>query len=226
MPASTVSSSSTLTTVSSPAKRAVSFHLTDLTPSFDVLSELAQNRDLYSGGDWSALCAFPSALRAAVDRLRARVSGSSKPGISTVLSCCIANGVQTIADHPDVQLLIETKGELDMADNTANATMVEEISGWFTSFPLGVGNPSLGSVRRLNLTIPDEVRKQAHELAGNIGASFSSLCTLAVVVTLATQQAMIVSHGKDMARMVDTFFTRVKVRRVVAEALLEMLQGD
>lgn len=204
-------------------RRAVPFHSAKLVPAFDVIAELSTNRDAYTGGEAFALCQFPATLRTCADRLRQAVPASKKPGLSPTIACCISNGVMVIASHEDIRSLLSVKSRLDSVSDAADAGLVEEIGTWFTRFPLGVDNSSLSSVYRQNISLPEDVKSPACDLSSELGVSASALCTMAVMVTLATQPAMLPTHHERLNRTVDAFFRRVRIRSKAAVVLLEVV---
>lgn len=166
---------------------------------------------------------FPAFLRTCVDRIRSRAAelSSSRPGISPAVTCCMMYGLQLIAGNAEVREMLQMKAQLDaVSSDDLDAGDVDELAGWFRSFPLSVPDDRMIGVRRLNVNMPSIAKQMLHELSGELGASASTLAVIAVGVGIQTQPAMLEGHRESLDKMVDVFFRRVARRKRVAEGLL------
>lgn len=207
-----------------PARSSVSFSPHSLSPSFDVVAELTTNRDAYQGDEWFTLCTFPQFLRTSLDRIRRQVP-PPKPSLSLAVAACIANGVRVIGQHEDLRALGETKARLDVLKDV-DAAYVDEVSVYFRTFPLGISDPAQTGVRRQNVKLPEDVHGDVLTVCDEVGLSASALCTLAVMVTLSSQDVILKGHTRQLNDIVETFWRRAKLRRAMAEALVETLEEE
>lgn len=200
---------------------AVSFALSTLTPSFDILSELATNRDAYKGETQLSIYSFPEYLRTCLDRVRSRVDDKDRIGLPITLSCCIHCGFQTLSSHEDIRSLIKLKRDFDQLDNV-DAWTLQEVASIFSSFPLSLPDNTLSQTRKQNLTLHDNMKDAVYSLCGDLGASFSIIGTLCVMIALSDQPAVLPETQQQMEVAIEGFFKRVTIRKIVLERLLRL----
>lgn len=192
-------------------------------PPYDVTHELMENREEFIGKEWLTLCGFPSYLHTSLDRVRRRVKSTTKPGLSPTAACCITHGLQAISGHEDVQGLLTLKAQLDTLDGVA-ADYADAISAWFRSFPIGAPNASMSGSRKQNITLPEQLKQDIHELGGELGLTSTALATLAMTATLASQPAVLAGHARDCVQAVEIFLKHVHLRRRLGEVLVDTLR--
>lgn len=207
-----------------PARSSVSFSAKSLSPSFDVVAELTTNRDAYQGDEWFTLCTFPQSLRTSLDRIRHLVP-PPKPSLSLAVAACISNGVRVIEQHDDLRELGAIKARLDEVKDV-DAAYVDEVSTFLRWFPLGINDSAQVGSRRQNVKLPEDVHGEVVSVCDRVGLSASALCTLAVMVTLSSQDVILKGHSKQLNEIVETFWRRAKLRRAMAEALVETLEEE
>lgn len=202
-----------------------SLSLGKFSPPFDLLSELALNRDEYVGTESFTILDVPSYLRTCIDRTRARVISLSKPGLAITCAACITYGIRLISQHPDVKELMRLKEELDMIEGK-NIPLddLEELNSWFRSFSICIPSHTAYTSSRSNIYLTEYLKLELFDLGSELGTSASKLATLAIMVTMADQTNIILmEHATILNQTIDTFLRRIQTRLKVGKILLEDL---
>lgn len=192
-------------------------------PPFDILYELHHHRDTYTGTDWLQIPGYPNSLRTVVDRIRACVQcPTSKPSLSATISCLIYRGLDIISSNADMERLFELKASLDGHEHLT-PDEIGELALWIRSFPMSIVDMSGQGTRRLNLTIPSELKVGLVEVSNELGTEFASLAIISQYACLAEQQSNIVRNKQDVTATLERFYSRLSVRRRMIEVLLASL---
>lgn len=189
-------------------------------PPFDVLTELADNKDQYSGDEQQTIYNFPDYLRTALDRVRARVVTTSKPGLSPTITCCMSYGLEALSACEDVKTLLALRDRCDLTDNP-DSWLVEEVAAIFRFFPLTLPDYSLSLSHKQNVALTESVKKDTAKISSDLGTSFSAIAILSVMITLVDQPCVMKERRENIQRIIDGFLRRAKIRRGVMEALLD-----
>lgn len=150
-----------------------------------------------------------------------------RPGVSPAAAVCIAHGVQTIREHPDVVAMLELRDTLHRIKDGRNANMAEEIAGWLSQFKMSIPNYTTTEVRSLNVPAANWLRVELNDGAENLGISASQMAVLAIGVTLADQPSTLDERRRQLTDIAGQFYERVQIRCAVGRALLARLhQGE
>ncbi len=195
-------------------------------PEFDAISELAYNRDYYSGEHQLSVYSFPSYLRTCLDKIRAHSAqvGDSKPGISAAISCCVYYGMQCIQSNDDVKELLKIKEQLDLDDNL-DSEYAEELAVWFRSFTMSVLDGSGTGSKRQSVYMPQELKQSVCAFSGEIGVGYSVTVTIAAMTTLSLQNHISKENKSLLDTAVDRFYHRIGLRREIAEVFFKRVKG-
>ncbi len=200
----------------------VSMHPAKFESTIDVIGELEHDQLPYRGKDNFAIQSLPGYVHTSLDRVRSRVISTHKPGLNPTICCCLYHGLTTLQGNEDIQSLLNLKYTLDNTDNV-DASDVEEISGWFRHFSIGIPDTALSGSRRRNITIPDHTKANLMELSSELGMSAAALSILAMMIVLEHQEPVLRDHQRMMSGVLDTWQKRIFRRRMVAEVLLKTL---
>lgn len=200
-------------------------------PEFDAISELAYNRDQYTGEHQLSIYSFPSYLRTCIDKIRAhagQMSTSGKPGISAAIACCVYHGMKCLQSNDDIKELIRLKEQFDL-DDKLNTRYAEEIAIWFRSSTISVLDGSGTGTKRQSLYVPEELRQSVCSFSTEIGVVYSVTVTIAAMITLSLQNHISKENKALLESAVDAFYDRMSLRREFAEVLMkraEKATGD
>lgn len=194
-------------------------------PPFDITSELATSRDDYSGDIPVTIYALPSYLRTSLDRVRARVVDTSKPGLSPTITACLSCGISILGAQPDIRGLLSLKEQLDLTEDV-DAWLADDIAAVFGSFRLGASDRAMSGATRVNILVTERIKNAVSSLATDIGASFSSLASIATMIALHDQPAVLKERREEMETSIDAFLRRAKIRLKVLSALIEVLRDE
>ncbi len=194
-----------------------------ITTDFDVITELEQNRDQYTGPERFDLCEIPNYLFICLDRIRARVTTTPKPSHSATIACCMSFGLESISTNREIQTLLKLKSRLHMTEGV-EAGSVNEVASWFRNFSLGIPDWTMSGVRRQVATVPAAIMMEAHDLADEIGTSAPILAMLAVISTLSTQPSMLDEHREMLTETISMFLKRIHQRNEMAEMMQKFLE--
>ncbi len=223
-------------------KRSATTDPDQMRPPFDAVIELAVNREKYTGSSWVSINAMPGHLRTCLERLCTAVldldmgemvandGGEGlkgglvkRPGISPAAAVCIAHGIQTIREHPDVVAMLELRDNLHRIKDGHNSEMAEEIAGWLSQLKMSIPNWTTTEVRPLNVPTANWLRVELNDEAEALGISGSQLAVLAIGVTLADQPSTLDERRAQLVDIVERFYGRVKIRCAVGRALMGVL---
>jgi hypothetical protein len=203
--------------------RAVSSHPDKLVAPFDLLEELESNRDEYKGTEPLTLYMMPGYFKTCLDRVRSRV-GDGKPGLGVTCAACITYGIKALVAHRDIVELVKMKDKLNRVDNVS-AIEVEDIAMWFRMFPLWVPNATTTGGRRQNILIGEYLKMDITEVSEELGMSASSLAITAISIALCELKDILLSdHITMLSEAANGLMSRLKMRRRVAEVLIQMLE--
>jgi uncharacterized membrane protein len=121
-----------------------------------------------------------------------------------------------------VKIIRKLRKQLHL-DDKSSAWQIDEIASWFRNFQLSIPDPSASGIKSLNILIPEHLKKELTSFSSDLGVSFSTIATLALMATLHIQPATLREHQEIIAVALEFFLKRVKFRRKVSEALLEVL---
>lgn len=204
--------------------RAVSSHPDKLVAPFDLLEELESNRDEYKGTEPLTLYMMPGYFKTCLDRVRSRVVDGSKPGLSVTCAACITYGIKALAAHGDILELVKMKDRLNRVDNVS-AIEVEELAMWFRTFPLWTPNTMTTGGRRQNILIGEYLKMDITEVSEELGMSSSSLAITAISIALCElRDILLPDHIMMLSEAANGLMSRLKMRRRVAEMLIQMLE--
>jgi hypothetical protein len=209
-----------------PAPRIASTSSAQVGSPNDLIWELTEHADRYTGDQHITLYAVPSMIRTCIDRIRVRViRGAHKPSVSLALSAAIGCGIEDLLASDDVQALLHLKNRVDLLgeDGSPGAQYLNEVSGVLRHFPLSITDTSMASERKTHLMMSQGIKLIVGNLANDLGTSFSSLCVLAAMIALADQPCTLSTHREALMNTVEDFYLRVRVRRRLVEALVETL---
>lgn len=203
----------------------VSLNPSHFSAPFDVIEELARHREQYAGTDMFTVTRMPSPVRISLDRTRARAweaasYASSKPGLSPTASACIENGVALLAGDDRIISLLQLRHSLDKLPSTVRAGGVEELYTWLSSLAV-----ALPAGRRMNVSLPDHVKRRLFDLAHDVGIAASDLAILAIMQTMTDQACVIEDHAEEMGAGVGRFLRQVELKVRVGQELLRWVGG-
>jgi hypothetical protein len=191
-------------------------------PDFDIVSELINNRDEYTGGsNFTTIYGFPHYLQTSINRITLRVKKAtdSRPGMGTAVSCCVSYGLSMLASNSAVEKWLAIKSELDSAGDNINAEGLEEVSSLLDGFRVSVPDGMGTGNRKLSISMPDEVKISLHSLAFELSVSQSSLGVFSVMLALSTQRYVLPAM-RDLQNQAVDGFTKKLMRRVRTAKLL------
>lgn len=193
-------------------------------PDFDLLHELRDHKDDYTGIEFLSLYNFPSYLRTNLDRARARVETLTKPGLGVAISCCTGYGLASIYSNEHVKAFTQIKKSFDLTQDTGgDAYDIEELSSWFHRFEVSTPNPNMSGIKKQTIPLSDPIKRSLLSLKSELGCEASPLCILAVTITLSIQPTTLIQHREMMKETVEVFYRRLERRVRVAEAFLQTL---
>lgn len=193
-------------------------------PDFDLLKELQQNKDDYTGAEFLSLYNFPSYLRTNLDRARARVEAVTKPGLGVAISCCTGYGLASIYSNEYVKTFLQIKNTFDLIQDTGgDAYDLEELSSWFHRFEVSTPNPNMSGIKKQTIPLSDPIKRSLLSLKSELGCEASPLCIMAVTITLSIQPTTLIQHRDMMLETINIFYRRLERRVRVAEAFLQTL---
>lgn len=191
-------------------------------PPFDVLNELAHNKEQYVGDQYQTIYGYPSYLGTSLDRIRARVITTNKPGMLPTITCCLSYGLETLGSHPDVVSLIMLKERFDLLENV-DSDLNDEVATVLRSFPLAIPDLAFSRCTKQNVALTETLKKEVYRIAGELGVSFSVVVILSLMVTLADQPSVLKDRRDMINQCLERFLIRVKIRAKLIEALLGVL---
>lgn len=193
-------------------------------PDFDLLQELRDHKEDYTGTEFLSLYNFPSYLRTNLDRARARVESVTKPGLGVAISCCTGYGLASIYSNPHVKSYLEMRETLSLTQDTGgDAYDIQELEDWFNRFEFSSPNPNMSGIKKQTIPLSDPIKRSLLALKSELGCEASPLCIMAVTITLSVQPTTLIQHRQMMIDAIEIFYRRLERRVRVAEALLQTL---
>lgn len=194
-----------------------------ISASFDVIAELqSSTRDHYANVDRTSLITIyemPLAIEVSLDRLRERIT-PSKPSFDVSISCCAANGISALAKDPNIRELLLLRRRLNLLEDDADATHVEEVLLWLNKCDILLPE---SKKRKSTIFMPDWLKTSVAGLAKPLGVSGWTLFLLSVMTTLITQRPTLSEHREVMRKTVNKFHRRTELRRKIGAVLLETI---
>jgi hypothetical protein len=202
-----------------------------VSPGFDILTELSENRDAYKGGDVQlTIYKFPSSLVTILSQVSIRVplvNNSNKPGLSITALCALNHGFNVIQSNSSIHNLLtirERFDEVGAGAGTKDSWLVEGVSNIFQSFPLSVIDNPMGLPKSLNIHIGDGLKRAIFKFKQELGIEFSALATMCIMITLMDLDFILDERREEMKASIERFFRAVKVRTRIFEVLMSELE--
>lgn len=209
-------------------------------PEFDILSELANNREDYSPNDKDVqltVYKFPSSLLMLIDQTREKVpmtgKHSSRPGRNPTLACCLNYGLQTIAANPDVREMMRLRARFstllsERAEDTTrdpiDLSMATAFYNFLDNFPCDIRDHSGSQCRKQWLSVGEKLKLGLFNWKSNLALSFDNFAVLCIQVALHEQPWILAEARESMAKSVEGFYRSVRVRRRFGEILLTEIE--
>jgi len=193
---------------------------------FDVLVELQpSNRERYANPErtsYITIYAMPISVALTLERLRERVTSTSKPGLEVSLACCAANGIVALEKDANLQELSLQRRRIFQIENP-DAAFLEEARNWCDKCDIRLPESDKA---KLNVYMPDWLKMSVHGLAKQIGVAGWPLLILAVMTTLVTQRKTLDEHREIMRKSLNKFHRRMELRREIGKALIQFIDTD
>lgn len=198
------------------------------TEPFDVIAQLTHDREKYQIADEKdgvnvTIYSLPESVYISIERLRARVVRSSKVSFSVIMTCCASHGINVLNQNTDIKELIEIKQDLWGCDNVTEIQDVEELTGWISTFSVGIPESSTYKGRKFCLVVPKWLKGAISGLSGELGVKDYILFIFAVMITLIQQNDILDGHREQMRDSVESFLRRVALRKRITDLLLEII---
>lgn len=209
-------------------------------PEFDILSELANNREEYSPSDKDVqltIYKFPSSLLMLVDQTREKVpmtgKHSSRPGRNPTLACCLNYGLQTIASNVDVREMVKLRARFsnllsdraeDQTRDPIDLSMANVVFNFLDNFPCDIRDHSGSLCKKQWLSVGEKLKLALFNWKANLALSFDNFAVLCVQQALYEQPWILSEAREQMGKSVEGFYRSVRVRRRFSEILLAEIE--
>jgi hypothetical protein len=209
-------------------------------PEFDILSELANNREEYSPTEKDVqltIYKFPSSLLMLIDQTREKVpmtgKHSSRPGRNPTLACCLSYGLQTVASNSDVREMVKLRARFSslLSDRAEDSTrdpidlsMATAFYNFLDNFPCDIRDHSGSQSRKQWLSVGEKLKLALFNWKANLALSFDNFAVLCVQVALQEQTWILAEAREQMAKSVERFYRSVRVRQRFSEILLAEIE--
>lgn len=199
--------------------------------SFDLTTELADNRDFYTGEDCVTLRPVPGYLIESLERYKYSFA-SHRPGMSTISSACIWGGSQSLRQIDCIKDLAAIQERLRKSvheirhDDTdeADTNRYDMIRNWFKSFPVGVMSSGASGLETLNVSLPEKIKAALCSTAGSLSISQGALGAILIADMIREQDTTLKGHRRKLDESVNTFLILCQARLAALESVLEMLK--
>jgi hypothetical protein len=190
---------------------------------YDIKKALQTNAKSFVGREWVTLRSFPCYLKICIQQFRREICLSSgrPPGINTIITCCLHNGLRLVAEHGQVKRLQDLKSDLYGIRDEKLILEVEELHFWFENFHAGL---SSGAVERKTISMPMDIKDELATAAGDLGMYMGDILVLSVMLSLRAQDDTVAAYRSRIDSTVVEFFRRVRVRITMAESMLETMR--
>lgn len=196
--------------------------------SFSLVSELVENRDRYSCSEWIAIQSLPSHLTMQIEQIRTAVGlrdPGPKPGANAVIAAAIHRGVDILTHHEDVLGTLEVRDQLTSPGLRMDREWARELFQFIKNFPLSSPDAAGSGTRRVNLTVPNYVKVELGEVAGELGVSASALTVQCLALVFQYESCLMREDRAELAAGVERFLKRIEIRRTVAEDWLKCIRS-
>jgi len=189
----------------------------------DLISELTNNHKLYyvekkPGVEWVNLVDLPAKVKTTLEKLKAKVPFPREPGLATAICCCVSNGLPIIQTSEPVSSICSVRDYFYSLPQ--EGTPREEFIAQYLRSQVKV---DLESSKRVNVAVPDELKKRLQGLAVNIGVTESSLAVLCIMTVLRYQDTVPPGYQSKWTETLAEFGGLLDMKRVGAEALVKAL---
>jgi hypothetical protein len=193
-------------------------------PPFDVITELTHNLHKYRGDREHKITTYgiPASVEGTIERIASRVLSPNAISPMHALICCASNGIQTLQKDPYIQEVINIRKSFNRFDNQSGVEY-DEILSWFNAFRVNL--PEISSKSQSSICVPEWLKGSITGLSKQLGVSAWTLLTFSAMLTLITQPGKVIldDHRKVMKESIDRFFLRIRLRRKIGRALLEII---
>lgn len=227
---STASKSSSTSKTSTTRTVAIDLNPATYSDSFDLTTELSDNRDFYTGEECVTLRPIPGYLCECLERYKYSFA-SHRPGMNAISSACIWGGIQSLRQIDTIKDLIAIQERLrkQVHDNLSSGGETEihrynMIVGWFGSFPVGVMASDASGSRGLNVSLPEKIKAALCGTAGALSISQGSLGAVLIADVIREQDTTLLGHRRKLDESVKTFLILCQARLGALESVLEMLK--
>ncbi len=194
---------------------------------FSLVAELIGNRDRYNCSEWIAIQSLPSHLTMHIEQVRTAVGRQDpgpRPGANAVIAAAIHRGVDILTHHEDVIGTLEIREQLTAPGFRMDREWGRELYAFIKNFPLSSPDAAGSGTKRVNLTVPNWVKVELTEVAGELGVSASALIVQCLAMVLQHESCVMREDRNELAGGVERFFKRIEIRRAVAEEWLKRIR--
>lgn len=208
----------------------------DLNPAtysdaFDLTTELADNRDFYTGEDCVTLRPVPGYLIESLERYKYSFA-SHRPGMNAISSACIWGSLQSLRQIDCIKDLIAIQERLRKSiyesrtddSDEADINRYDMIRNWFKSFPVGVMSSGASGLETLNVSLPEKIKASLCGTAGALSISQGALGAVLIADMIREQDTTLKGHRRKLDESVKTFLILCQARLGALDSVLEMLK--
>lgn len=194
---------------------------------FDVKTLLICNREEYKAEKkkFLTISACPSNLLTCIEGISAAVAESkARPGLNTVITCCVTHGLPLIQKDSRV-----TKFKLSRASmyklQHSNVDYFDIVASFYRTLKISLGDPGMGGMVKRSLTIPEDLAISLSNTSADIGINSQTLCILSCMIILIQQTTTVRGHKEQMDKTLRRFFRSLIVKTVVGNALISAVEN-
>lgn len=230
---STPTSLDYLSQSSSRFRLAASMDPDSFAASFDLLHELANNRDEYQSDEVQLTCYhFPSSLLMLVDQTKEQVPKGvhlSRPSRNAVITCCLSYGMGVLSKHEDVKELFRLKRQMNVLTSGGNGhTHTEDAvlakSIWDVFQKWGVSYRESSEDSRQGLYLSKTLKQAVFGIKTDLSLSLDSLVSICLQIALHEQDWVLAEMRTSMEGNIGQFFRAARIRRQIFQVLLRELE--
>lgn len=187
----------------------------------DLIHELTYNADKYDSADgsWVTFYKVPASVTTEFRRAQ-RKCRAANPSINCIACASLGLGLSVLSREVDFVEISRLRNDiLDRDDVTGSK--VDDMLGMFSSF--NVQPPATASYQRMNVMLPDKLRRWLSSASSRVGLSQSTLGIFAIIKCLADQDYVLSDHKTSFAAAYDSFLSALTCRLESIEAIVRSM---
>jgi hypothetical protein len=207
--------------------------------SFDLLHELANNRDEYSSDEMQmSVYHFPSSLLMLIDQTREQVPKGvalTRPSRNSTIVCCLSYGIGILGKHEDIQELFRLKRKMNVITTSSNghpkdlehsysqdSVLIQSI--WDVFQQWGIESKDNSKSSRQGLYVSKKLKQAVSAVKTDLSLSLDSLVSICLQIAIHDQDWVLDELKTNMESNIGQFFRAARIRRRIFEVLLKELE--